>query len=61
MSNTKYVFNREVKILKEITGIDEFLVIFLDTLEKKIINKHYIKKHKVEELYLNIKYMREKF
>lgn len=61
MSNTKYVFNREVKILKEITGIDEFLVIFLDTLEKKVINKHYIKKYKVEELYLNIKYMREKF
>lgn len=61
MSNTKFVFNREINILKEITGLDEFLVVFLDTLEKQVINKHYIKKYKVEELYLNIKYVKEKF
>lgn len=59
MLKEKFAFNRKIKILEEIKNLDEYLVLFLDNLEVKIVNKHYIKNKRVVEFSLNIKFIKE--
>ncbi|MDG4982354.1 hypothetical protein OGZ39_11970 [Lactococcus lactis] len=55
----QFIFNRKIKILEEIKNLDEYVVLFLDNLEVKIINKHYIKFERTNEFSLNIMYVKE--
>ena len=59
MLKERFAFNRRIKILEEIKSLDEYVVLFLDTLEIQIVNKHYIKDKIIDEFSLSIKYVKE--